>query len=228
MSHTLPSNRTNPSATSLIAWAPTLAIALALLVQLAPSRAAACSCMAPPPPAESAQNSTAVFEGRVTRIDDPQGEPKVHFQVVRSFKGPSNESIEVRTANSSAACGYGFEEGKSYLVYASEESGALHTGLCSRTRLASEASEDITALGLGVTPFDPGAGSDQATPPSAPAAPEPKKGGCASCSIGARPLNEDPSTAERSLGALTLLVLGLTFRRASYRITSRRRSGSRS
>jgi hypothetical protein len=224
MSHTLPSNRTKPSS-SLLAWSPMLAVALALLAQLAPSRAAACSCMAPPPPAESAQNSTAVFEGRVTRIDDPQGEPKVHFQVVRSFKGPSSESIEVRTANSSAACGYGFEEGKSYLVYASEESGALHTGLCSRTRLASEASEDITALGLGVTPFDPGAGSEQAAPPSAPGAPaaEPKKGGCASCSIGARSLNENPSTAERSLGALTLLVLG-----AAYRITSRRRSGSRS
>jgi hypothetical protein len=220
MSHTLPSNRTNPSS-SLLAWSPLLAVALALLAQLAPSRAAACSCMAPPPPAESAQNSTAVFEGRVTRIDDPQGEPKVHFQVVRSFKGPSSEAIEVRTANSSAACGYGFEEGKSYLVYASEESGALHTGLCSRTRLASEASEDITALGLGVTPFDPGAGSDQATPPSTPSATaaEPKKGGCASCSIGAR----DQRTAQRSLGALALLVLG-----AAYRITSRRRSGSRS
>jgi hypothetical protein len=146
----------------------------------------------------------------------------VHFQVVRSFKGPSSESIEIRTAHSSAACGYGVEEGKSYLVYASEESGALHTGLCSRTRLASEASEDITALGLGVTPFDPGAGSEQAAPPSAPAA-EPKKGGCASCSIGARPVNEHPGTAQRSLGALALLVLG-----AAYRVTCRRRSGSRS
>jgi len=216
MSHNVIPNRTNPFS---IAW-PVIAAALAVLVQLAPSRAAACSCMAPPPPKESAQSSAAVFEGRVTRIEDPQGEPKVHFQVVRSFKGPSGESIEIRTANNSAACGYGFEEGKSYLVYASEESGALHTNLCSRTRLASEASEDMTALGLGVTPFDPGAGSDQQPPPSAPAA-EPGKGGCASCAVGAR--EASVGTAERSLGALTLLVLA-----GLYRITSRRRSGSRS
>jgi len=200
---------------------PFLLASLVALAAQKPSTAAACSCVQPPGPKDAAQNSTAVFEGRVTRIDDPQGEPKVHFKMVRSFKGPSSESIEVRTANSSAACGYGFEEGQSYLVYANDFEGTLSASLCSRTRLITEATEDLNELGLGVTPFDPGPGSDQKTPPAASVNEAPKKGGCASCTIGAH--EHGAADSKRSLGTLALLVLG-----AAYRITSRRRSGSRS
>jgi hypothetical protein len=189
------------------------------LAALQPTTAAACSCMQQSQE-DAAQNATAIFEGRVTRIEDPTGEPKVHFKVVRSWKGPSQEALTVSTPNNSAACGYGFEEGQSYLVYASETDAVLSTSLCSRTQPIGSASEDITKLGLGVTPFDPGAGSDQPTPPSAPPSAEPTKGGCASCTIGAHPNDE----RERgSLAALALFMLG-----AVYRITSRRRSGSRS
>jgi hypothetical protein len=171
---------------------------------------------------DAVQNATAIFEGRVKRIEDPMGEPKVHFQIVRTFKGPSQEALVVSTANNSAACGYGFEEGKSYLVYASETDAVLSTSLCSRTQPLASATEDLNKLGLGVTPFDPGAGSDQATPPATPPAADPAKGGCASCTVGARAAG-DQSDEQRAWTALGLLVLG-----AVYRITSRRRSGSRS
>jgi len=199
------------------------AAALLALVALPPATAAACSC-APQTVEQAKHAAAAIFEGRVTRIDDPDGQPKVHFQVVRSFKGPSHESTDVHTANNSAACGYAFEQGQSYLVYASDEDGSLFTGLCSRTQPIADASEDLAVLGLGVTPFDPGPGSDQQTPPSAPAA-QPQKGGCASCTIGARGTHDEhgAQTSARALGAFAVLALG-----AVLRVTSRRRSGSRS
>lgn len=214
MSHTLASalHRALP--------ALTLVAAALTLVEVQRGSAAACSCMQQSQE-DAAQNATAIFEGRVTRIEDPQGEPKVHFQVVRSFKGPSQEELVVRTGNSSAACGYGFEQGKSYLVYASETDAVLSTSLCSRTQPIGSAGEDLDKLGLGVTPFDPGPGSDQPSPDTSatPPAAEPAKGGCASCTIGAPALD----TEQRALTSVALLVLG-----AAYRITSRRRSGSRS
>jgi hypothetical protein len=197
-----------------------VAAALLALVALTPSTAAACSCAAQT--VEQAKHAaSAIFEGRVTRIDDPQGAPTVHFRVVRSFKGPSHEAAEVHTASNSAACGYGFEQGQSYLVYANDEGGALSTSLCSRTQPIADASEDLGALGLGVTPFDPGPGSDQQTPPAAPAA-QPQKGGCASCAIGTRD-EHGPQTSARALGAFAVLALG-----TALGITSRRRSRSRS
>jgi len=209
-----------PTRALLLTFAATLALAA-----FKPAAAAACSCMQQTQE-DAAQNASAIFEGRVTRIEDPSGQPKVHFQVVRSFKGPSQESLTASTANSSAACGYGFEEGKSYLVYASQEGEALVVSLCSRTAPLESATEDLNKLGLGVTPFDPGAGSETTPPPSTPApASGPAKGGCASCTIGARtPAGHERRAHEQhALSALALLVLG-----ACYRITSRRRSGSRS
>ena len=204
--------------------APFSALAAALaLVALQPAAASACSCMQQTPE-EAGQNATAIFEGRVTRIEDPQGEPKVVFQVVRSFKGPSHESLDIRTGNSSAACGYAFEEGKSYLVYANDADGVLSTSLCSRTQPIEHATDDLAVLGLGVTPFDPGPGSDQQAPTGPVPAAEPTKAGCASCTIGAR--EHDAADAKRGMTALVVLVLLAL--PAGYRITSRRRFGSRS
>jgi hypothetical protein len=206
-----------PTRVLLLTFAATLAFAA-----LKPAAASACSCMQQTQE-DAAQNAGAIFEGRVTRIENPEGNPTIHFQVVRSFKGPSQESLTASTANSSASCGYGFEQGKSYLVYATQEAGgALAVSLCSRTAPIENATEDLNKLGLGVTPFDPGAGSATTPPPAAPAS-EPAKGGCASCTIGAGGHGAHEQHAQHGLAALALLVLG-----ACYRITSRRRSGSRS
>ena len=128
-----------------------LPLALASLVALAalkPATAAACSCVQPPGPKDAAQNSTAVFEGLVTRIDDPR-RAKVHFQMVRSFKGPSQgESIEVRTANNSAACGTASKKQKAICLRERRfERLAHHQPGARGTRLISEATEDLNELG---------------------------------------------------------------------------------
>jgi hypothetical protein len=164
---------------------------------------------------EGFQRARAVFEGRVLEVGAQAADGtalervRVRLRVVRAWKGVTTESIELSTANNSAACGYEFTPGQSYLVYADEENGALAVSLCSRTQPMSEAGQDLEALGMGATPVDPKAPPSERTltekKPDAPA-----RGGCASCSLG--------SSAAPPRLAAGLVVLA----------TCRRRSRSRS
>jgi hypothetical protein len=133
--------------------------------------------------------SQAVFEGRALEVQSqaadgtPLERVRVRFRVVRAWKGVTTESIELTTANSSAACGYEFAPGQSYLVYADEENGTLSVSLCSRTQPMSDSGEDLEVLGMGATPVDPKAPpSERVLTEKKPEAPA--RGGCASCSIG--------------------------------------------
>lgn len=118
------------------------------------SYAHACSCALPPPPVEALGQATAVFEGEL--LDScVQGSGVMNrtsrFLVLRAWKGVSAETIvSVRTASSSAACGYdtAWATGTLVLVYAGTIDGVLTTTLCTRTRLSSEAQDDIAALGI--------------------------------------------------------------------------------
>jgi hypothetical protein len=189
------------------------------------AQAHACSCMATTP-RDAAQAASTVFEGRVLRVDkgDPNaqvnaGHHTVDLQVVRYFKGEGGESITLQTASNSAACGIEFEIGGSYLVYANTNEGSgLWAGLCSGTRPMAGAEADLEHLGMGSTPFDPGAGSDQKQPPSETpsAAPAAHQGGCASCSIG---VARNRQNAEAGVLALAgfLIVIARGVRRGKRR-----------
>lgn len=130
-------------------------------------RAQACSCVPPPPPPEALAQSDAVFAGRVTDIhienQGPQlssADPvRVSFRVERAWKGGTASTLQVTTPRDSASCGFNFEQGKDYIVYAGEQAGELTTGLCSRTALLSDASADLTALGQGQMVTLPATGS---------------------------------------------------------------------
>jgi MYXO-CTERM domain-containing protein len=166
------------------------------------SSARACSCRPPAPPAEAREAAAAVFEGRVISIErgEPAGGPiRVKLSVVRTFGADLGEVVTVRTGGSSAACGFGFQQDESYLVYASEHDGQLQVSLCSRTRPMADAAEDLKVLGLGATPVDPHG------PTSLPPEPErkqpPAQGGCAGCATGA--------AAPGSPGAALPIVLAL-------------------
>ncbi len=149
----------------------------------------ACSCMAQE--REAAFDAAAsVFEGRVTAMDHPQGGPVVvTLAVVRTWKGADTETFTLRTQAQSAACGYGFETGRSYLVYTYQsDDDSEWTGLCSRTSPvdSDQAAADIDAMGAGVTPVNPSGGTEE--PPPAPAEVPPleqRSGGCASCAASA-------------------------------------------
>lgn len=112
--------------------------------------ASACSCMQPPAPLEELEAVDAVFSGKVIQIDPSFNSNYVTFEVQKSWKGPQKIKLAVETAQNSAACGYNFEMGKEYLVYAYGLEQNLTTGLCSRTAELSYAADDIAALGTPV------------------------------------------------------------------------------
>ncbi|MEX0787990.1 MAG: LPXTG cell wall anchor domain-containing protein [Anaerolineales bacterium] len=123
-----------------------------LLLALIPfTPAYACSCVAPGSPTAALTEADAVFSGRVLSIETPGGYEslRVQMDVDKVWKGPVQAVIEVRTGRDSAGCGFTFEQGKSYLVYAYESEGSLVATLCSRSNLLDQAAEDTAALGAG-------------------------------------------------------------------------------
>ena len=119
----------------------------------------ACSCITPSQPKESLEKSTAVFVGKVMDINIPSGffmssgdKTKVEFEISKFWKGPSYKNIALTTARDGASCGYSFKKGEEYIVYAYDDENKLNTDLCTRTKLISNAREDLTALGEGKNP----------------------------------------------------------------------------
>ncbi len=141
------------------------------LVGLLPDCAFACSC-APLPgtPKERAREalsgSTAVFSGEVVEFEKPppdtamvegtmltvMGDARrkatVTLRVSEVWKGPRQQTVTITTeADSSMGCGYPFEEGWEYLVYAT--GGEPSVSLCGETKPLSDADADLEALGDG-------------------------------------------------------------------------------
>lgn len=135
------------------------AFSAAFLLPAAP--ASACSCAMPKPPEEALRDATAVFSGRAVRIERPVFSPSsldpvsVAIGVDRWWKGPGTARVTVKTAREGASCGYGFIEGREYLVYAYGDGNDLGVSACSRTKPLVSAGEDIAALGRGTPPLLP-------------------------------------------------------------------------
>jgi hypothetical protein len=126
------------------------------LVLLSASIAQACSCGTAPTTKESLKHSTAVFSGKVTKIEPFEKYYfKVTFEIDRTWKGTKGKTETVLTANSGAGCGYTFEKGKSYLLYCDRPKMdeikpiPLYTSICSRTKSLKFAAADIKELGEG-------------------------------------------------------------------------------
>jgi hypothetical protein len=116
--------------------------------------AQACSCIPPPPPKKALEQAHAVFSGKVTKIEEAgEGELSVTLELATTWKGAADKELTLFTANQSAACGYGFEKGKTYLVYAHQikrgEAKVLETNICTRTALLADAKDDLKDLGAG-------------------------------------------------------------------------------
>jgi hypothetical protein len=133
-------------------------LSLAALILLGSSSASACRCLPPPEVKVALGKSAAVFSGKVTSIERGQRTMNVTFEISQSWKGTKGKSVTVTTALSSAACGYGFKKGKSYLVYCIKSRGkvkaakAFRTGICSRTKTLAQAKADLKKLGKGTKP----------------------------------------------------------------------------
>jgi hypothetical protein len=95
--------------------------------------------------------SAAVFTGTVVAARQVEGDPLgptppivYSFRADQVYKGKANAEFEVATNADEASCGYGFDTGSRYLVFASaEKSGMfaidpgvpLHTSLCEGNQL---------------------------------------------------------------------------------------------
>jgi len=151
----------------LLVW-----LALGIAVLLGHSTIHACSCAGTEPPCQAYWNSDVIFAGQVlgsgeiSVSDDVSvagsnfiGKRVVRFNVEGAYKGTRDSYIEVTTGWGGGDCGYEFEKGAHYLVYAyrDEKDRRLYTGICSRTRPLADATEDleyfknIPAKGTGAT-----------------------------------------------------------------------------
>lgn len=126
---------------------------LFLLHASTPTQSLACSCIAPAGPLVELGSSDFVFSGvvkSITPINSAHGGNLiVKLQVLSKWKGDLTEEVVVVTANNSAACGYPFEKGTSYLVYGYENQNVMQTGICTRTTRLEDADEDLRDLKAG-------------------------------------------------------------------------------
>lgn len=120
---------------------------------------ARCTCIDAPAPAVALSSANAVFLGTVSSLRETtqllDGEDseiparEVTFRVHASWKGVdvADRRIVVSTGHGGGDCGYNFEVGVTYLVYAHGGEGGLTTSICSRTAPAKTARADFDALG---------------------------------------------------------------------------------
>jgi 5-hydroxyisourate hydrolase-like protein (transthyretin family) len=136
----------------------------------APAILSACSCRDNGPACEAAWKAKAVFAGTVIALTrdvmkpDSQRSVQVNgylgthavIEVAEAFLGMEGRPrrIEVRTGMGGGDCGYPFERGQRYVVYADRETdGALVVSLCSRTAPVDRAGADLAYLrGLAKAP----------------------------------------------------------------------------
>lgn len=136
-----------------------IALTFGVSLVLAASSAQACRCGPPPRPSVAAAQSEAVFVGTVlsarpswsgARPSDAEIDEAhyvVRFRVAARWRGAAGATVTVRTAWS--RCGYGFEVGHAYLVYADSDAdrGPLWTSRCARTTELDGAAYDFGDLG---------------------------------------------------------------------------------
>jgi hypothetical protein len=138
-------------------WAPG-AVVLAVLALSTP--AWAYECAIPAPPDQAFASESAVFIGEALNVSDSRngstfrqwvfrlasGEEsdEVSFKVKRSWKGVTTAQVDVVSPLTGES--KSFTVGQEYLVYASKSPVSWSTSGCSRTTLASYATEDLAFL----------------------------------------------------------------------------------
>jgi hypothetical protein len=116
-----------------------------------------------------ADDADAIFEGRVQKVelkwklseaqvgdvvpaiidDFDHEEPAIvaTLDVSRSYRGDQSKHVQVRTGLGGGDCGFDFETGREYLVYAfKDETGELSTGICSATAPLEQSRTNLAYL----------------------------------------------------------------------------------
>ena len=126
-------------------------LAASLLIFCIPSLVTACSCYVGGGKCDQSWNhGKVIFAGTVTRqlVRADRFTKVFQLSVSESFRGPAlaGQDIQIYTGNGGGDCGYRFEVGTSYLVYADLVGDRLTTSICSRTGSAAETAHIIRQL----------------------------------------------------------------------------------
>ena len=134
-------------------------LGILISLSLAKQTVNACTCAGPRSTCESYGSASAVFVGTVisVRVNKPQKSNEraeeidwtpvaFKFVVEQAYHGVAGSQVEVFTGSGGGDCGYQFIVGQRYLVYAYSYQNRLSTGICSRTKLYSNATEDLAFL----------------------------------------------------------------------------------
>ncbi len=119
-----------------------------------PSDALACSCAGGMPLCESFWKTPVVFSGEaleIKKIPNHLGseyppDRLVKFRVHEAWRGGVSGVIEVHTGGGLGDCGFDFQAGRRYLVFAHQSKSQLSTGICSPTKLLDEATADLAYI----------------------------------------------------------------------------------
>ncbi len=110
-----------------------------------------CSCVLAATPLKTQvkdafKSSTAVFSAEVISVKEIDANTfAVTLKAGSYWKGITSSEITLSTPAYSAMCGYSFEVGKAYLIYANGQSNNLNVYNCSRTA-PSDSNRDIAIL----------------------------------------------------------------------------------
>jgi hypothetical protein len=129
------------------------------MLSIAATEGIACSCRQKSSVCNAFGDAKAVFIGKVVegssveRMSDMlkagTKDLTFTFEVRRGFVGANaDQTVQVHTGFGFGDCGFPFEKGEEYIVYAYQygDSNVLSTGICTRTTHISRAEEDISGL----------------------------------------------------------------------------------
>ena len=98
--------------------------------------------------AKAYAESAAVFYGEVIEITrKPENfYVTVKFKVEKVWKNQSTNEVIIQTGQGGGDCGYRFEIGKKYLVYADGDQTSFSTNICQRTAKSDADSQYLNKL----------------------------------------------------------------------------------
>ena len=146
------------------------ALVIAILIVSSSHLAFGCVCPDPPAVEQAVAAADLVFVGTVTALElEREYSPTVlgevgsravtivTFEVNEVWKGRVSETERVVSRLPSSTCGFKFEPGGRYIVYAKGDgpSGRYDVSKCSRTRVWTGSHEELAQLGEPVKDYGP-------------------------------------------------------------------------
>jgi hypothetical protein len=124
----------------------TILLAAAAFLFLAPATAFPCCGLTDSSACAAAARSDSIFVGIPVSVENVGRYRRFQFAVETAIQNVERKIVEVTTAPDSAACGYPFEIGTKYLVYASQAAGSYAVSFCSRTGPLESRHNDLELL----------------------------------------------------------------------------------